>query len=230
MDKKRLIGEEAPTITQGDIDAWNRGKDDAARNKLLQINRALSPDAAVRLIKRYAATGDLHALLTRFDVTMSEARRILAAFGITSIEDAKAAVRDGIVAALDDAKTAAQEDSEAQRRIDHKAAQRRLNEQEQAMAPAVKTTEETDTDLAQRREEADRLNKADKIRQLISEGIDPDTNTSDFRINIQDIVAFRKMVPYGVSYLQRRFGGTAKDIVEEVKRLLPSMDTNMLRP
>jgi len=38
------------------------------------------------------------------------------------------------------------------------------------------------------------------------------------------------MISGGVSHLQRRFGGTAADIVSEIKRLAPHIDTDMLRP
>lgn len=230
MDKKRLNNEVVPEITQGDIDAWNRGKDDAARNKLLKASQKLTPLRAVALVRMFAELGDLHYLTTRFDVSFDEARRILAAFGVESIEDAKAAVRNGIIAELDDAAAENREVAAAQNVIDHAAAQERLDKLNLAKEVEPKSTEETDLALAKRREEARRMNKEDQLRQLIAEGIDPETGTSDFRVRLKDVTSFKQMVHLGVSQLQRQFGGTTKDIVNEVKRLVPSMDIDMLRP
>ncbi|MHA2063108.1 MAG: hypothetical protein ACXABY_01885 [Candidatus Thorarchaeota archaeon] len=230
MDKKRLNAEEVPEITQGDIDAWNRGKDDAARNKLLKVTQKLSPERAVALVKMYAALGDIHYLSTRFDISPEEARRILVAFGVNSIEDAKAAVRDGIIAEYDDAAAQNRETRALEQAVDHAAAEERLTELENAKVVEEKTVEEQDIALAKRRDEAQRKNKEDQLRQLIAEGIDPDTGVSAFRIPLNLIAEFKVLIPHGVSQLQRRFGGSAKDIVNEVKRLAPDVDTNMLRP
>lgn len=230
MDKKRLNAEEVPVITQGDIDAWNRGKDDAARNKLLMASQKLSPQRAVAMVKMYAALGDLHYLSTRFDVSPDEARRVLATFDILSIEDAKSAVRDGIIAKLDDAVAENREARVIEQRAEHAEAQERLVALEKAKVVEERTEEEKDLALAELRDEAQRKNKEDRLRQLIAEGLDPKLNTSKFRIPLSQMMKFKQMIPHGVSNLQRQFGGTAKDIVGEIKRLAPDVDTDMLRP
>jgi hypothetical protein len=230
MDKKRLIGEEVPEITQGDIDAWNRGKGDAAKGKLLAATRKLPVKRAIALVKLFAELGDVHYLSTRFDVSPDEARRILAAFGISSIEDAKKAVREGIIAEYDEAVTGNREVERAEQIVEHAAAAERLAEYERTKETPTQTAEEQDLALAKRRDEAQRLNKEDHLRQLISEGIDPKTNTSGFRVPLENIAQFKQMIPHGVSHLQRQFGGSANDIVNEVKRLAPGIDANMLRP
>jgi len=229
MDKKRLIGEEVPEITQGDINAWHRGKGDAAKNKLLRASQKLSPKRAIALVRMYAELGDIHYLSTRFDVSVDEARRILSAFGINSIEDAKAAVRTGIIAEYDDAVAENQEVQRADRATDHAAATERLAAQEEAKAVVEKTVEEKDIAMAKHRNEAQRKNKEDQLRQLIAEGIDPDVNTSAFRIPLDQVSKFKQMIPHGVTTLQRQFGGSAKDVVGEIKRLAPEIDTDMLR-
>ena len=114
--------------------------------------------------------------------------------------------------------------------VEDAAAAERLAKYERDQETPSKTAEEQDAALAKRRDEAQRLNKEDQIRQLIAEGIDPKTNTSAFRVPLEKIAQFKQMIPHGVSHLQRRFGGTAKDIVNEVKRLAPNVDTSMLRP
>lgn len=232
MDKKRLIGEEVPQITQGDIDAWNRGKDDAAKNKLLRASQKISPRSAIKLVKMYAELGDIHYLATRFDVSADEARKVLNAFGINSIEDAKASVRKGLIAEYDDAVRENQEVARQDQAAEHAAAQARLDKQDKIKQPVTeeKTLQEQDLAFAQRREEAQRRNKEDQLRQLIAEGIDPDTGKSSFRIPLKKIIEFQQMVPHGVSQLQRRFGGSNTDILNEIKRLAPNIDISMLRP
>jgi molecular chaperone DnaK (HSP70) len=178
----------------------------------------------------YAKMGDLHYLTTKFDVSMSEAHRILAAFKIANMEEARAVVRNGIIAELDDAQQEERLTDEANRVSDRQEAEDRLQAHEEKIAPETKTVAEIDAALNVRREEAQRQNKADKLRQLIAEGIDPETNTSGFRIPLRDVSKFKRMVVHGVSHLKRHFGGTEADIVEEIKRLVPEMDIDMLRP
>ncbi len=229
MDKKRLNAEEVPEITQGDIDAWNRGKGDAARNKLLAASRKLSVTRAIALVRMYAELGDVHYLSTRFDVSPDEARKVLVAFGINSIEDAKAAVRKGIIAEFDAAAAENRETQVQEQAVEHAAAVERLAAFESAKVVEKKTEEEQDLALAERRNEAQRKNKEDQIRQLIAEGLDPKLNTSTFRIPLSQIARFKQMIPHGISQLQRQFGGSAKEIVEEIMRLAPEFDRDMLR-
>ncbi len=229
MDKKRLNAEEVPQITQGDIDTWHRGKGDAARDKLLQASQKLSVNRAIALVRMYAQLGDIHYLSTRFDISPDEARRVLAAFGIDSIEDAKAAVRNGIVAEFDDAVATNRETQVQEQAIKHEAAQERLTKLEGTDVTEEKTDLEKDLALAKLRDEAQRKNKEDKLRQLISEGLDPNLNTSAFRIPLSQIAKFKRMIPNGVSTLQRQFGGSPKDIVNEIERLAPEFDRDMLR-
>ena len=231
MDKKRLIGQEEPTITQHDIDAWKRGQGDGARNKLLAASRKLSPERAVALIKMYAELGDLHYVSTRFDINPSEVRSVLAAFGVNSIEDAKASVRNGVVAQFEDAVAEAREENENEGKAEHAAAQERLDEQQAAATIEEKTEAQIDEELAEARDTAQRKNKEDQLRQLISEGLDGKTNMRTFRIPLGRVAAFKRAIPNGISHLQRQFGGTAEDIRSEIERLAPGQyDKDMLRP
>ena len=230
MDRKRLNNEEVPEIKQGEIDAWQRGKDDALKDKLLAASRKLTPERAVSLVKMFAQLGDIHYLSTRFDVTADEARKVLAAFDIQSIEDARAVVRSGVIAELDQAKTENQEAREVERVAEHAQAEQRLEEQKKELEQVEKTPEEIDATLAERRDEAQRMNKEDRLRQLIAEGLDPATNTRTFRIPMGRVREFKQMIPAGVYQLQRLFGGSKADIVDEIKRLAPEYDVDMLRP
>lgn len=228
-DKKRLNHEVVPEIKQGEIDAWHRGKHDALRNKLL-TQTTLSPDRAVALVKMFAQLGDLHYVAMKFDMDANSVREVLRAFDINSIEDAKTMVREGVIAELDNSDAVAREADEAQRAIDHAEAARRLEEQQAAQEAPEQTTEEIDAALAARRSEAQRKNKEDRLRQLLSEGLDPKTNTRKFRIPVSRVGEFKRMIPHGVYQLQRSFGGSAADIVSEIKRLAPEYDVDMLRP
>ena len=230
MDKKRLNNEEAPQIKQGEIDAWARGKGDALRNKLLAASRKLSTKRAISLVKMFAQLGDIHYLAMRFDVSADEIRKILGAFEIRSIEDAKTVVRSGIIAELDDAEAENQEERATQSVEDHTEAAKRLEEQQAALEAETATTQETDEALAARRDDAQRKNKEDRLRQLISEGLDSATNKRKFKIPLSRVREFRKGVYNGVSHLQREFGGSAADIVSEIERLAPEVDLDMLRP
>jgi len=229
MDKKRLIGETEHVITKGEIDAWNRGKGDALKNKVLMATQTLSVKKAIALVKLYAELGDIHYASTRFDVNASEARRVLAAFGIQSIEDAKEAVRAGVIAEYEDAAAANREEAALDQVIEHKEAQQRLDVMEEERAVEVKSEEEIDRDLAVRQTEAQRKNKEDHLRELIADELALKGNTSTFRIPLGMVGRFKQMIPHGVSTLQRQFGGSAKDIVGEIQRLSPSTDVDMLR-
>lgn len=230
VDEKKMRGEEEHVITPGEIKAWKRGDKDALRNKLLRASSKLSPERAVALVKLFAQFGDIHALAMRLDVGVEEVRQVLNSFDVRSIEDARALVNSGVIAEFDRAKEAEAVADEIERREDHAAAQERLDEQQKKDAPIIKTTEEIDDDLAILREEAQRKNKSDQIRALVAEGIDPSTGRSGFRIALNQVTEFKKLIPYGVGQLQRRFGGSKADIVSEIKRLAPSYNADMLRP
>lgn len=230
MDKKRLIGEEVPQITQGDIDAWHRGKEDAARNKLLAVSKKVSVKQAINLIKMFADFGDLHYLALRLDIGVDEVQKVLTAFDIRSIEDAKTAVRSGIIAEYDAAAAENREKLVLEQAVEHAEAERRLLEQTPVEEPVAKTLEEQDAALSVRQDEARRKNKEDQLRQLIAEGLDLETHVNSFRIPLHQISQFKQMIPHGVSSLVRKFGGSPKDVVNEIKRLSPDFDTDMLRP
>jgi len=230
MDKKRLNSEEVPQVKQGEIDAWNRGKGDALRDKLLAASNQLSTKRAVSLVKAYAELGDIHFLSMKFDIPTDEVRRVLKAFDISSIEDARKIVKSGIIAELDEAQAVNEEQAAAQVVVDQAEASERLEEYEQTLQEPLKSTEEIDQALAQHRTEAQRKNKEDQLRQLIAEGLDPTTEKRAFRVPLQRVREFRQMVPHGVFQLQRSFGGSQADIVHEIKRLAPEYDVDMLRP
>ena len=231
MDEKRLRGEQEHTITQAEIDAWRRGQGDAAKNKLLKASETVSVKQAVKLIKLYAELGDIHYLVTKLDVTIDEAKRVLAAFGINSIEDAKAACRNGgVIAEYEDAQTEVAQQRQADDREEHAAAQERLDERQRESETTVRDPEEIDQELHELRQEAQQKNKDDQLRAILAEGLSAKENTSTFRIPLKLIPEFKQLIPHGVSQLQRRFGGSKKDIIGEIKRLVPTTNIEMLRP
>ncbi len=230
VNEKRIRGEEEHVITQAEKDAWNRGKGDDLRDKLLQAGLKLTPDRAVALVKLFADSGDIHYIALKFDITVDQVKRVLQGFNINSIEDARAIIREGVIAEFDAATEEERVENELANRVEHDAAQVRLEELQKSLEPEIKSTEEIDATLSERRDEAQRLNKRDQIRALISEGIDPRTGQSDFRVSLADVSSFKSMIPYGVSHLQRRFGGSKADIVKEIERLAPQFNVDLLRP
>lgn len=228
MDEKRLRGEEEHVISEAEKAVWLRGKDDAKRNKLLQAARTLPLPKAIALVKLYATMGDIHYVTTKFDITVDEAQRVLRAFDINSIEDARQIIRSGIIAEYEAEQAVEADAEEIQRREDHVAAQQRLDER--TVEEETPDPEEVDAKLHQRREEAQAKNKRDQLRAILSEGLSADENTSSFRIPLGLVKEFKQLIPHGVSQLQRRFGGSPKDIIKEIKRLAPHVDTTMLRP
>ena len=230
VDEKKLRGEAEHKITPGEIEAWKRGGMEVLRDRLHRSQINISPDRAVVLIKLYAQFGDVHALALRLDVTVNQVRQVLSSFGIQSIEDAKTLIREGIIAELDKAQEEQSVLDQAAYREERQDAVKRHEEEEARLKPEQKSPEELDQSLSERQQVAQIKNKRDQIRALVAEGIDPKTGQSDFKVALRDISEFKGLIPFGVSQIQRRFGGTKADIVREIKRLAPNIDTDMLRP
>lgn len=230
VNEKKIRGEEEHVITQVEKDAWNHSRGDDLRDKLLQADLQLTPDRAVALVKLYADSGDVHYIAMKFDITVDQVKRVLTGFRINSIEHARSIIREGVIAEFDAAVEEERVEEELAHREEHVEAQARLDQLQESLEPEVKTTEEIDQTLSERRDEAQILNKRDQIRALISEGIDPRTGQSNFRVPLADISSFKSMIPYGVGQLQRRFGGSQADVVREIKRLAPQFNVDLLRP
>lgn len=228
-DKKRLNAEGSHRITQGEKDAWKRGSKDSAKNsKLAEIN-GVTPDKAIKVVRLYAEGMNEQFIMQKTGLTAENVKKVLARFNISSIEHARVIVQRGLIAELDQAKVAAQEESTTQQRATEVEQSAKLQDHKKEFGDKPKLTEqEQDLKLRDRRDEAQEKNKLDKLRDLIAKGLE--TSHTGFQIRLADTAAFRSMIPYGVSSLQRRFGGSKKDIVAEIRRLSPETDTDMLRP
>lgn len=229
-DKNRLNAEGQHKISQGEKDAWKRGKSDAAKSiKLNEIN-GINVNKAIQTVRLFADGGNEQFIRQKVGLSVSDIRKVLANFNINSIEDARAIVKSGLIAELDLAKSADQQTAASEQKDTEAKRATNLNEHNAKFGtPKAKTDAEKDAILKERREEAFRKNKADKIKSLILEGIKPQDPNS-FHIRLSDVAIFKSMIPHGVSQLQRRFGGSKKDIVAEIKRLSPSTDIDLLRP
>lgn len=224
-----MTDNEKHEISEAEIAAWRRGSGDAIRSQLLKAETALTADQAVKLLRVYIQTGgDIHYSATRLNTTPEEARRVLKGFGINSFEDAKKVVKSGVVAEYEAAKTEASVQETAHQKLTDRERSERLSEHQRKYSKGKQANDEAK--LRERQAEAGAKNKRDQIRKLISEGIDPVTNTSNFMIELADVPTFRSMISAGVSALRRRFGGTEKDIVREIQRLSPDTDLDVLRP
>jgi len=228
-DKKRLNAEGKHTITQGEKDAWKRGQKDSAKNSKLAEIRGVTPDKAIKVVRLFADGMSEQHIMQKTELTADNVKKVLAKFSINSIEDARRVVKRGIIAELDDAKLQAQEDATSQQRVVEAEQSSRLADHKKDFGEKPKlSNEEKDIKLRDRRDEAQEKNKLDKLRSLIDQGIK--TIHTGFQIRLVDTAAFKSMIPHGVSALQRRFGGSKKDIVAEIRRLSPGTDTDMLRP
>lgn len=228
-DKKRLNAEGSHQITQGEKDAWKRGSKDAAKNSKLSEINGVTPDKAIKVVRLYAEGMNEQFIMQKTGLTAENVKKVLAKFNINSIEHARVIVQRGLIAELDQAKVAAQEEATTQQRATEAGQSAKLQDHKKEFGDKPKLTEqEQDTRLRDRRNEVQEKNKLDKLRGLIAKGLE--TSNTGFQIRLADTAAFRSMIPYGVSSLQRRFGGSKKDIVAEIRRLSPETDTDMLRP
>lgn len=229
-DKKRLNAEGDHKITQGEKDAWKRGKNDAAKNSKLSDINGIDANKAIQVVRMFAEGGGEQFIRQKLGLSISDIRKALAGFNINSIEDARAVVKRGLIAELDAAKRSDQQIAASEQKAVEAERATKLEKHDKTFGPMEKMTdEEKDAILQERREEAFRKNKADKIKSLIAEGIKKQ-DPNGFQIRLSDVAAFKSMIPYGVGQLQRRFGGSKKDIVAEIRRLSPSTDVDLLRP
>ncbi len=231
-DEKKLSGEEDHVITEYEKAAWERGKKDKDRQVALKRHQAFTVDQTVKIVRLFAELGDVHFIATKFDSSVAEINEVLNKFSIHSIEDAIKLVNRGIIGEYETAQREAIEEARTEAQIEHEEVSERLVEhvEELGIDSEPLSEEEKDEQLSALREEAQRKNKQDQLRQMIKDGINPDTGRSDFRVPIQHITEFKQLIYHGVATVQRRFGGTAKDIKSEVQRLIPDMDVDMLRP
>ena len=229
-DRKRLNGEIPGTISKKDIEAWKRDKGQAGRNAKLKKLDGITTDQAIKVVKTFAQLGDYHHTSVRLGLEAGKVKAVLAHFKISSIEDAKRLITSGIIGELDRASANERDTDAAQAKQDHQDASARLAEHDAARTKPKKTQLEKDVELRELREDAQRKNKRDQIKSLIAQGLNESKNTSKFRIDLKDVAKFVAMIPHGLFFLQRQFGGSKKDIVSEIKRLSPTTDINVLRP
>jgi hypothetical protein len=229
-DRKRLNSEVPGKIPEKDIKAWKRDKGQAQRNAKLKAVDGVSPEKAMKIVKLFADTGDAHFISMRVNLEVAVIKRVLANFQINSIEDAIKLVKSGVIGEFDKASKAERMSDDVAAREQHADDSDKLKQHDAAKVKPKKTQEEKDLELQALRDEAQRKNKKDQLRSLIAEGLNQSKKPSSFRIDIADVTAFKAMIPHGVGQLQRRFGGSKKDIVAEVKRLSPTTDVDMLRP
>jgi hypothetical protein len=230
-DKKRLNAEGKHVITQGEKDAWKRGKKDAAKNFKLSEIRGVTPDKAIKVVRLFAEGMTEQYIMQKTELTADSVKKVLTRFSIGSIEDARRVVQRGIISELDEAKLQAQESSTAEQRITEAEQAGRLKDHKKEFGDKPEISDqEKDLKLHARRDEAQEKNKIDKLKAMIAQGVETSYSKSGFQIRLVDTAAFKSMIPYGVSSLQRRFGGSKKDIVAEIRRISPETDTDMLRP
>ena len=230
-DKKRLNAEGKHTITQGEKDAWQRGKNDAAKNLKLNDIGGVDVDKAIKVVRLYADGMNEQSIMQKVGLKADGVRKVLVKFNIRSIEDARKIIRHGLIAELDEARVQAQQDAATQQKELETGRTEKLQDHKKDFGPKPKLTpEEKDLKLRDRRNEAQEKNKIDKLKSLIAQGIKTSHSSSGFQIAFSDVASFRSMIPHGVSSLQRRFGGSKKDIVAEIRRLSPGTDIDMLRP
>jgi len=225
-DEKRLRGESTHNITEGEKAAWQRSKGDAQRNDKLK-NLELPIGSVLKIVELYAEQGDINAIALRLDLAVVDVNKTLIAFNIQSIEDARKLIRSGVVG---DAMREAQQDIQDQNleaQQDTQDAQD-AHEKHQSRFDQSNQNEPAES-VSERQKRAEQLNKQDRIREILSQGLKP-RDPNAWRVPLDRINEFKSQLIHGVGYLQRQFGGSKKDIVNEIRRLSPETDTDTLRP
>lgn len=216
MDKDKLIGnEEIKKITSAEIDAYHRGKDDAKKSARLTVDklkRNMSDKAIYELVEVYARNVHLEQMALRFGLTKQEITGILKALGIETGADARTFLLNKGNNSLSD---------EAEQKRKHAEAQARLDEENKKKEKAKVTVVHNKKEIAHK-------NKLDKVREMLSNKI----NKSTFRVDPASELEFKNLVIYGLTAIRRKFGShlTEKEIKSEIKRLVPGVSLDLIRP
>lgn len=226
MDEKQMRGEATHNITEGEKAAWQRSKGDAQRNdKLAQTDIPVS--RVLKIVELYSEFGDDNRVAMRLDLEVRDVRRILSRFNVKSIEDARKLLKSGVVGdAIEEIQQEIQDSTLEAQQSAQDAAEAYETHQAEFDAPTKESASES---LLERQKQAQELNKQDQVRQILHQGIkrrDPNA----WQIPLDRVNEFKGKIRYGVSHLQRQFGGSKKEIVAEIRRLAPETDTDMLRP
>jgi hypothetical protein len=233
-EHKKHLGMNDNKPSKAAIRAHHLGKDDFQRAKILASRNKLSTKKIINILKDFAQMGDLYRLSLKFDMQPNDVRNLLSEFGILDPTDARAAINGGLLGAIQNAWEDTREATIKQDRLDHTETARRLNQHKADFnldqdSPSTVDEVAAQMKIEERRIEAERLNAETKARFQEYQNTKFTQEDSKFRIPDSLVPQFKTVVLHGIETAMRRFGGSRKDIINEVKRLMPEIDVDLLR-
>ena len=217
MDKDRYIGNDpVKKISNAEISAFHRGKDDRAKSERLsmqKLKKVMSDEALYSMVDSFANGLHLEQLALKFGLSRPEISTILETLGISSSADARNFIANKVDNSLA---------SEAKEKKRHAEAQKRLEKENKRLEEATNQTPEVS------RKEVNRKNKLDKVREMLSKKI----NKTNFTVEPAMEREFKSLAVYGLNAIRRKFGQHLTDaqIKLEIKRLIPGMNLDLVRP
>lgn len=214
--KDDYIGKSDGKITQAEIDNHKRTAK-SGQHSYRQVDE--TQHQLKKLVQNFAQFGELYRAAMAIGMNPQVARGHLARLGVYTIEDARNMINNGVLSevardnleAMQEAKLASDALREEQ--------EARLQEHEEKISSLKDDTKKIS------REDADRRNLSDKIRNEIHS----DNARSSFRVPDGQEQHFKTLVMTSASKAQKTLGCTRDELISEVKRLLPSIDVDMLR-
>jgi len=214
--------------TQKAIKAHQRGKNDAKRAKKLAEQRRLTNKQITALVTEYASVGDAFHSATKFGLTVPELRNLLDSFGIQDVTSAREVLNKGLLAEITKNAAAEMEGEVAKLKAEDAERQERL--EEVTKEDSRDMTEAKEKALQDLQAEAARKNKDDAARLAKLQAAEFEKQLDEDRFTIPDnlVPQFKKTILYGVGAAQRQFGGSRREILSEVRRLIPEIDVDVL--
>lgn len=214
MDHDKLIGKKDNQIRQAEIEAYHRGKDDHIKSGKLAVEKLrknMSDKAILSIVQDYAHGHHVEQICLKTGLDKAEILSILKTLDIETGAQARRFLDEQSHLSLDD---------QAERKRKHVEAQARLDEQNKKLV-SKKPTPVSPKQISHK-------NKLDKVRQLLSTKV----NKTTFKVAVNLELDFKSLVVYGLNAIRRKFGEqlTDKEIKAEIKRLLPGVNVDLVRP
>lgn len=205
------------------INAYHKSKMEALRASGIDSLEKLTVQQIVNIITNYSELGDLYRISNKYNLTIGAVKSLLQKYDIKNQIDAIKLVRAGLVADFkkEQVEEVIEEAIESAR--EQKRKEKLLEEEDKK-----REKEPPQQTLEQDKEDSELFNKKVKAKQAVEDLLK--LKQQKFRIPPGEALLFKQMLPHGLGALIRHFGGTKEEILNEIKRLVPSFDVSVLRP
>lgn len=215
--ERKMLGQEDGKITDAEIRNFHRQRE-GQQVGYRQVDE--TPDDLRRLVQNFAQFGELYRAAMACSMNPQIARNHLASLGITTIEDARRMLDTGVLKEVDDMRLTAINAARIAAEKNRERAEAKFAEHQAAMNASKEKPKKVS------RQQADRKNLADKARQALHS---TEKHADRFHVPRGQEKQFKDMVMGDPSLAIRTFGCSREDLVYEAKRLMPNIDTDMLR-